>query len=127
MSGALVAIVDDDDAIRRGLSSLLRSAGYAVRLFASAEDYLIDRASPRPDCVLTDVQMPGMSGLDLQDSLAKSFPETPVLIMTAFPTLAIEERATAAGARSFLSKPFDPGVLLQALQDALATGADEVP
>jgi len=122
---ALVAIVDDDDAIRRGLSSLLRSAGYGVRLFASAEEYLVDSASPRPDCVLTDIQMPGMSGLDLQDRLAKTSPATPVLIMTAFPTIAIEERATAAGARSFLSKPFDAGVLLQALQDALANGNEE--
>lgn len=125
MKGALVAVVDDDDAIRRGLSSLLRSAGYRVRLFASAEEYLVDSAGPRPDCVLTDIQMPGMSGLDLQDSLAKTSPAMPVLIMTAFPTIAIEERATASGARSFLSKPFDAGALLQALQDALANGAEE--
>lgn len=118
--GHLIAIVDDDAGIRAGLSSLARSAGFAVRLFATAEEFLSDEEGPSADCVVTDVQMPGMSGLELQDLLRKGSPQVPVVVMTAFPTAAIRERALAAGATCFLSKPFDAEAILACLRRAIA-------
>lgn len=117
----LIAIVDDDDAIRTGLSSLLRSAGYAVDLFASAEDFLASLPQGTPRCLVTDIQMPGLSGLDLQARLKADGRSIPVLVMTAFPEAAVRERALAAGAIGFLSKPFDANALLDCLRRALGT------
>jgi FixJ family two-component response regulator len=122
MNEPLVAIVDDDEAIGSGVSSLLRSAGFKVAVFASAEDFLESPRALEVACVLTDVQMPGMSGLELLDLLRETRPELPVLIMTAFPTGSIEARALAAGAVSFLSKPFEAAALLDALHRTLGVG-----
>lgn len=116
----LISIIDDDQAIRDGISSLLRSSGFEVRLYESAENFLNDNQTARPDAVLTDIQMPGMSGLDLQNVLKDHQPELPVLIMTAFPEEALRQRVMADGAICFLPKPFKAAELLFWIEKALA-------
>lgn len=116
---ALIAIVDDDEAIRLGLSSLARSAGYAVKLFASAEAFLAQADAATPDCVITDIQMPGIGGLELQQILKRSHPTLPIVVMTAFPEQKIRDKAVAAGAVCFLSKPFDAETILRCLAVAI--------
>ena len=117
----VLAIVDDDEAILSGLSSLVRSVGYKVRLFKSAEEFLDDSQAPPPNCVLTDIQMPGMNGLELQLAIRARNPTLPVIFMTAFPEEAIREKAMRAGAHSFLHKPFDADTILRSLFDATHT------
>ncbi|WP_448659087.1 response regulator transcription factor [Sphingomonas sp. CJ99] len=114
-AGSLIAVIDDDHAIRTGLSSLLRSAGYDVVLFDSAEAFLASPAARTVERVVTDIQMPGMSGIELQSVLRKTRPALPVLIMTAFPEPALRDQALAGGAACFLSKPFDADELLRLL------------
>jgi FixJ family two-component response regulator len=116
----LIAIIDDDLAIRGGVSSLLRSAGFEVQLYASAEAFLQETAAPKPDVVLTDVQMLGMSGLDLQSILKTRAPTLPLMFMTAFPEDALRKRALDAGAICFLSKPFKATELLYWIEKALS-------
>lgn len=118
----LIAIIDDDQAIRDGISSLLRSAGFDVRLYESAETFLKEGRSPRADAALTDIQMPGISGLDLQALLKDSQPDLPVLFMTAFPEDALRQRVMADGAVCFLSKPFNAADLLFWVEKATSTG-----
>jgi len=116
---AVIAIIDDDEAILAGLSSLLRSVGYQARLYTSAEGFLAETLKPMPDCVLTDVQMPKMNGLELQAELKRRHPQLPVIFMTAFPEPAIRERAINAGAIEFLHKPFEAEAMLSALSAAI--------
>jgi FixJ family two-component response regulator len=116
---AAIAVIDDDEAILTGLSSLLRSAGYHARLYTSAEAFLGETLQPLPDCVLTDVQMPKMNGLELQAELKRLHPKLPVIFMTAFPEAAIRERAMNAGAHEFLHKPFEAEAMLHALSTAI--------
>ena len=103
----VVAVVDDDDSIRSTLGRLLRTIGYEARTFASAAALLSELAHSAPSCVLTDIQMPGMNGLDLARELSKLMPALPVLVMTAYPSLASRELALAAGASEYLTKPLD--------------------
>lgn len=120
MSAApLIAIVDDDTAILTGVSSLLRSTGYAVALFESAEALIAALPASGLDCVITDIQMAGMNGLDLQELLARSYPQLPIIVMTAFPEPALRVRAMEAGAVCFLSKPFDAEELIGCVVRAL--------
>jgi FixJ family two-component response regulator len=101
------------------MSSLLRSLGFAVCAFASAEEFL---ASPRlgdTSCLVADVQMPGMSGLDLQDELAARNRHLPIIFITAFPEERIRKRAESAGAIGFFGKPIDSGALIQCLTGAV--------
>ncbi|MEJ5977995.1 response regulator [Novosphingobium sp. PS1R-30] len=115
----LILVVDDDPAIRTGLSNLLRSAGYVVALAKSAEDFLADPPAVAPACVITDIQMPGLSGFELQAILAEMWPALPVIVMTAFPEPAVRDRALGAGAICFLAKPFDAEELLGCVERAL--------
>ena len=101
------------------MSSLVRSLGFAVCAFASADEFL---ASPRlneTSCLVADVQMPGMNGLDLQRELATRDWRMPIIFMTAFPEERIRQRAEAAGAVAFFSKPVDGGALVQCLNAVL--------
>ena len=116
-SGILVAVVDDDASIRKAVSSLVRSAGHTARMYESGEDFLADDTFPPADCLLTDIQMPGMNGLELQLDVAQRFPGLPVIIMTAFPKPILRSRALAAGAARFLSKPFPAEELLEVLAE----------
>ena len=115
----LVSIVDDNDSVRTAMSSLVRSLGYEACVFASAEAFL---ASPRLQdtaCLIADIQMPGMSGLDLQSALHARRHRIPVIFITAFPEERVRKRAEAAGAVGFFSKPVDGHVIIGCLESAL--------
>ncbi|MAQ85840.1 MAG: two-component system response regulator [Maritimibacter sp.] len=115
----LIAIVDDDPGVRSSLHSLLRSAGMDGIGFASAEELLAHEDAGQIDCILTDLHMPGMSGTDLQEELARRAWARPVIVMTAYPTDAARARALKAGAHRFLTKPVDPDLMLDAIVAAV--------
>lgn len=114
----IIAIVEDDAIVRSSIDSLVRAFGYETSLFACAEAFL--QADPtRFDSVISDVNMPGMSGLELQRHLRILAPALPILFVTAFPNARTRDQAIAAGAAIFLEKPFEPDDLLAALRAAL--------
>jgi FixJ family two-component response regulator len=116
----VVAIIDDDASVRAAVGSLVRSLGYAVQAYASAELFLLSGDLLQTDCIVTDVQMPaGMSGLDLQDRLIEAGVKVPTVFITAFPEEHVRSRAVAGGAIGFLSKPFDGRTLVKLLTDAV--------
>ena len=117
-------IVDDDEDVRFGLQSFLRSAGCAVRTFESAEACLGALDEAAPDLLVTDLHMPEMDGLALQEHLNGMGRQFPVIVMTAFPTREAEERSARLGARVFLTKPIDPEQLLAQVESSLG-GCDE--
>lgn len=101
------------------MSSLIRSLGYNVRCYGSAREFLSDTAHGDPDCMLTDVQMPAMTGDQLQAHLIASGRMFPLIFMTAFPASGIRERVMAAGARGFLEKPADAELIAGCLASVL--------
>jgi len=111
-AGVVIAIVDDDPDVRGGLVSLVRSTGAEVRSYPSAEAFLAEDAPRETDCLLTDLHLPGISGLELQAALKSLGAACPVVLMTAFPTEAARAQAAVAGAAAFLVKPVDPEALL---------------
>ncbi len=114
-----VFIVDDDPSFRDSLQFLLGAAGLDVRVFSSAQDFL-DGADPEaPGCLLLDVRMPGMSGLDLQNELANAEISLPIIFITGHGTVPMSVRAMKAGAVDFLQKPFDEPDLLNAIHQAV--------
>ena len=121
MSGqtTIIAIVDDDPAVRHGASGLLRSLGFAAINFSSAEEFLNSGRAKDISCVITDVRMPGMSGIELQDRLIAAGHKVPVIFMTAFPEEKTKTRAIKAGAFGFLTKPFAQNTLLDCVNSAL--------
>ncbi|MGQ0684013.1 response regulator transcription factor [Bradyrhizobium sp.] len=121
MQGPVISIIDDDASIRGAVERLLTSMGFAVRAYPSAIEFL---GSPRLKdtlCIVADVEMPGMSGLELQDHLVANGFNIPVIFITAFPEERIRERAMKRGAVCFLSKPFDETQLLECVQRTLAS------
>ena len=116
---SLISIVDDDDSVRTAMSSLVRSLGFAACAFASAEEFLASPQLNDTSCLVVDVQMPGMSGLDLQSELAARDRSIPIIFITAFPEERIRKRAEAAGAAGFFSKPVDSVALIRCLESAL--------
>ena len=117
----VVYVVDDDDSLRKAVTRLLQAAGYDVRAYASAGDFaLADRESYRRGCVLLDVRMPGPSGLDLQEALAREDEPLPVIFLSAYGDVPTSVRAMKAGAVDFLTKPIKRDVLLNAVRAALA-------
>ena len=121
-SAAVISIVDDDDSVRVAMSSLIRSLGYLAYEFASAEAFLASPRLQETSCLIVDVQMPGMSGLDLQDALLVRQPGLPVIVITAFPADSVRKRAEAAGAAGFFSKPVNSESMIHCLDAALARG-----
>lgn len=115
----IISIVDDDDSVRSAMSSLVRSLGYRSCMFASAEEFLSSPQLNDTSCVIADVQMPGMSGMELQDKLVVRRPRMPIIFITAFPEERIRRRAEAAGAVAFFSKPVDSHDLIQCLDASL--------
>ena len=111
----LLAIVDDDESVRATTGSLVRSLGYIVHAFASAEDFLRSDRLNDFSCVIADVQMPGMSGVQLQDHLRGQDYRVPFIFFTAFPDEKIRAQALAAGAICYLTKPFDADSLVHCL------------
>jgi len=117
----LVHVVDDDASVRESLTMLLESAGFSVRAYDSAPAFLVAASDRRAGCVLTDVQMPGLDGLELQRHLAERGIRLPVIVMTGHGDVPIAVEALKAGATDFLEKPFDDEHLLTAVASAIAT------
>lgn len=115
---ATVAIVDDDDGVRTSLESLVRSLGYVARGYASALEFLNDRETGDPACLISDVQMPQMNGVELQAELIAAGRHFPIIFMTAFPTEAIRSSIMASGARAYLAKPVDSELIAHHLAAA---------
>lgn len=118
----VVSIVDDDESVRAAMSSLVRSLGYRACVFPSAEDFLASPLLEDTSCLIVDIQMPGMSGLDLQAELSAHRRGIPIIFITAFPEDRIRQRAEAAGAVGFFSKPVDGHTIIGCLDAALHHG-----
>jgi DNA-binding NtrC family response regulator len=116
----MVFVVDDDPSIREALGSLLRSAGLGVRTFASAQEFLTSQRPDVPSCLVLDVRLPGLSGLDLQQELAKAGVQIPIIFITGHGDIPMSVRAMKAGALEFLTKPFEDEDLLDAIQQGIA-------
>jgi FixJ family two-component response regulator len=122
MAALHITVVDDDASVRESMSSLLRSVGHTVDVFGSAEELGAADALDQTDCVITDVRMPGMSGLELQRRLALSHPRLPVILMTAHASGAdVRLRALRDGAADYLAKPLDEETVLRAVERVLRT------
>lgn len=120
----LVCVVDDDVSIRESLSSLLRSAGLKVQTFTSAQEFLSNPPRQVPGCLVLDVQLPGITGLDLQQELVTKHLQIPIIFLTGHGDIPTSVRAVKAGALEFLTKPFDEEYLLEAIRSAIA-GANQ--
>ena len=119
----LIHVVDDDDSLRSALQRLLAAAGYRVKAYASAGEFLLDPPADAPGCLLLDLRMPGPSGLDLQEALARHGIRLPVIFLSGHGDLATGVRAMKAGAVDFLSKPVEREPLLAAVARALELDA----
>jgi FixJ family two-component response regulator len=115
----LISIIDDDDSVRSATRSLVRSLGFTAYTFASAEDFLISDNVKNSSCIITDIQMPGLSGVELQRLLIAQGNNTSIIFITAFPDDAIRERVLEAGAVCLLTKPCDGQSLIRCLERAL--------
>ena len=116
----MISIVEDEDFVRDSLRDLIESLGYDVVTFESAEQFLEAACLAETSCLITDLQMPGLSGLDLQGRLMADGHRIPVIFVTAFPDEKFRVRAMRSGAVGFLSKPFDESSLLNCLESALS-------
>ena len=114
-----ISVVDDDESVREALRGLLRSVGFQAELFASAEEFLRSGRLPDTTCLILDVRMPGMSGVELQERLIATSSAVPVIFMTAHGDEDARARALERGAVDFLRKPFSDEVLLGAIARAL--------
>jgi two-component system, LuxR family, response regulator FixJ len=114
-----IALVDDDAGVRRALARLLRSAGFVVKTFASAEEFLRDSGGEAPSCLLADLHLSGMSGLELARTLFRAGRPMPVLLMTGGEDPSIGQRPEGAGTVIWLKKPLDAVVLIEALNGAI--------
>ena len=119
VSERLIAIVDDDDLMRGAVQGLMKEAGLEARTFASAEDFLNSGVLPQFACLISDIRMPGMSGLELQDTLNSKGCRIPTIFITAHGDTKMRLQAMRAGAVEFLAKPFDDEVLLDSVRAAL--------
>lgn len=119
----VIAIVDDDESFRRATTSFVRSLGYGAAVFDSAEAFLKSERVHDADCLITDIQMPGMTGVELQGRLIAEGHRLPVIFITAFPEVNARAQAIAAGAIGFLTKPFDDQGLIACLNAALSRSA----
>ena len=118
-SNAVIAIVDDDPSVRKGLERLIRSAGWQAETFASAQEFLDRPRTEAPSCLVLDLQLPGLSGLDLQKRMAEAGLETPIVFLTGHGNIPASVKAMKAGAIEFLTKPVDEQDLLRAIQEAI--------
>jgi len=116
----LVYVIDDDLSMRESLASLIRSVGMTVETFASAQEFLARSGTELPNCLVLDVQLPGLSGLDLQQDLAKHNMQIPIIFLTGHGDVPTSVRAMKAGAMEFFTKPFDDEALVAALRQAVA-------
>jgi len=118
-SAPIVSVVDDDESVRVATVKLVRVHGFVAYGFASAEEFLLSPLAADTSCLITDVRMPGMTGVDLQSHLIAQGRRMPVIFVTAFPEESSQKRALAAGAICFLTKPFDGQILINCISEAL--------
>src|SRR5882672_4842459 len=116
-----VYVVDDDLAVRESVASLIRSAGLRVETFPSAKEFLARARTMVPGCLVLDVKLPGLSGIDLQQELAKADLQIPIIFLTGHGDIPMSVRAMKSGALEFLTKPFDDRALLDAIWQGLAS------
>jgi FixJ family two-component response regulator len=115
----LLSVVDDDESVRESLPDLLRKFGFAARAFSSAEEFLSSDSVGETKCLILDVAMPGMTGLDLQRELKRRGQQVPVIFITAQKDSKLREQAFEQGAAQFLYKPFSATALLEALKETM--------
>ena len=123
----MISIVDDDESMREATKGLVRSLGYQAATFSSAEEFLQSDSVGKTSCLITDVQMPGLSGIDLQRWLTDRGNRMPTIFITAFPEEPARERAMKAGAIGFLGKPFSEESLIRCLDSALRRPGEGIP
>jgi len=119
MADPMVFIVDDDESVRRALTRLMKSAGLEARAFSSAADFLSQGCQDAQSCLILDMRMPGMDGLELQEKLRESACRIPIVFITAHEDAVAREQAMRGGALAFLQKPFEDQVLIDAVNLAL--------
>ncbi|MHC4570797.1 MAG: response regulator transcription factor [Planctomycetota bacterium] len=118
-SEPMVFVVDDDNSVRKALERLIRSVGMKVETFETAKEFLLRPQYEGPSCLVLDIRMPGLSGLDLQEELTKADLTLPIIFITGHGTIPMSVRAMKAGAIDFLEKPFEDQALLDLIQHAL--------
>ena len=118
-AASIVFVVDDDISIRESLELLIQSEGWQPETFSSAQDFLVRSRTPVPSCLLLDISMPGLNGLELQQRLAVEHPDVPIIFITGYGDVPKTVQAMKAGAVEFLTKPFKDDVLLSAVRQAL--------
>jgi FixJ family two-component response regulator len=121
----VVAVVDDDPRVRESLESLIESAGFTAQVFSLGEEFLQRGSLTETSCLITDIRMPGMDGLDLQRRVRLARPDLPIIFITAHHEDEVERRAFAEGAAFFIRKPFDAGELLRATKIALGKASKD--
>jgi DNA-binding NtrC family response regulator len=127
-TGALVYVVDDDASAREGVARLIRSAGFVAKTFESGEEFLAIPRPHVPSCLVLDVNLPGLNGLDLQERLAQSPPPVPIVFLTGHGDIPMTVRAVKAGAANFLTKPVDDEALVNAIRNCVDSWlGDEIP
>lgn len=117
-----ISIVEDDESLRLALIGLMKCVGYSASGYESAEQFLENGGASASDCVITDINMPGLSGIELTERLRAEGHQMPVIMITARSEPGIEQKALASGATCFLKKPFEMDELIACLQDALSPG-----
>ncbi len=120
--GPVISIVEDDAAIRAATENLVKALGFDVYTFASAVEFIQSHRVTETACLISDVQMPNMSGVELQANLADRGFRIPTIFVTAFPDELVKRRAMDAGAVGFLPKPFNAKALIQCIRDAISQG-----
>jgi FixJ family two-component response regulator len=118
-SATVISIVDDDATVRDGIADLIISLGYAVHTFESAEEFLDSTCLKNTACLITDLHLPGLNGIDLLDRLRIAGHRIPMIVITGFPTAQTRTRALAAGAIAVFAKPFEAAILINSLESAL--------
>jgi FixJ family two-component response regulator len=118
-SDITIAIVDDDSSVRKGLERLIRSVGWKTETFGSAQEFLASARTEAPTCIVLDLQLPGLSGLELQKQMTEGGVETPIVFLTGHGNITASVKAMKAGAIEFLTKPVDEQDLLNAIQEAI--------
>ena len=122
---AMVFVIDDDESVRKSLERLLDAARYRIELFKSASEFLSRSAHPGPSCIVVDVQMPGLNGIDLQKALIERHREEQIVFITGHGNIPMCAEAMKAGAVDFLPKPFKPKELLASVERALSRSAEQ--
>jgi len=124
-TGAFVYVVDDDASAREGVARLIRSAGWMTTTFASGEEFLSALRPKTPSRLVLDVSLPGLNGFDVQQELAKTGPQVPIIFLTGQGDIPMSVRALKAGAADFLTKPFEDEDLLNAIRQCISIDLEE--